>query len=328
MNRRCVALAITHFILALVALALSCGSALAQTYPTRAIRIIVPFAAGGAVDAIARLLGNKLSEQLGQPVVVENRAGAGGNLAPDALAKAAPDGYTILLTTNGLAISPSLYRTLPFDVHKDFVPVTQVVASQLVIAAYPKLAANSIAELIALAKAKPGSLNYGSTGIGNPLHLTMEMLKTSAGIELQAVPYRGDAPLNAALIAGEIQVGVVPMATTLPHLQNDLLKALAVGGAQRAAALPNVATVAETIPGFESSSWQGLFVPANTPREIVMTIQRETAKALRAPDLIERLKTGGNEAVGSTPDEFDIRFRADIAKFAKIVKDARIPTQD
>ena len=173
MNRRCVALAIT-----LLVLALSGGGAQAQTYPSRAIRIIVPFAAGGAVDAIARLLGNKLSEQLGQPVIVENRAGAGGNLAPDALAKSAPDGYTILLTTNGLAISPSLYSTLPFDVHKDFVPVTQVVASQLVIAAYPKLAANSIAELIALAKAKPGSLNYGSTGIGNPLHLTMEMLKT------------------------------------------------------------------------------------------------------------------------------------------------------
>ena len=323
MNRRCVALAIV-----LCALTFPCGNALAQTYPSRPVRIIVPFAAGGAVDSLARLLGNKLSEQFGQPVVVENRAGAGGNLAPDALAKAAPDGYTILLTTNGLAISPSLYRTLPFDVHKDFVPVTQVVASQLVIAAHPKLPANSIAELIALAKAKPGGLNYGSTEIGNPLHLTMEMLKTAAGIEIQAVPYRGDAPLNAALIAGEIQVGVVPMATTLPHLQNDLLKALAVGGAQRAAALPNVPTVAETIPGFESSSWQGLFVPANTPREIVMTIQRETAKALKAPDLVERLKTGGNEPVGSTPDEFDARFRADIAKFAKIVKDARIPTQD
>jgi tripartite-type tricarboxylate transporter receptor subunit TctC len=323
MNRRRVALAI-----ALFALAFPCGSALAQSYPSRPVRIIVPFAAGGAVDTLARLLGNKLTEQFGQPVVVENRAGAGGNLAPDALAKAAPDGYTILLTTNGLAISPALYRTLPFDVHKDFVPVTQVVASQLVIAAHPKLPANSIVELIALAKAKPGSLNYGSTGIGNPLHLTMEMLKTAAGIDIQAVPYRGDAPLNAALIAGEIQVAVVPMATTLPHLQNDLLKALAVGGAQRAAALPKVPTVAETIPGFESSSWQGLFVPANTPREIVMTIQRETAKALKAPDLVERLKTGGNEPVGSTPDEFDARFRADIAKFAKIVKDARIPTQD
>ena len=201
MNRRCVALAI-----ALSALTFPCGSALAQSYPNRPVRIIVPFAAGGAVDTLARLLGNKLTEQFGQPVVVENRAGAGGNLAPDALAKAAPDGYTILLTTNGLAISPALYRTLPFDVHKDFVPVTQVVASQLVIAAHPKLPANSIAELIALAKAKPGGLNYGSTGIGNPLHLTMEMLKTSAGIDIQAVPYRGDAPLNAALIAGEIQV--------------------------------------------------------------------------------------------------------------------------
>ena len=202
MNRRRVALAI-----ALFALTLPSGSALAQSYPNRPVRIIVPFAAGGAVDTLARLLGNKLTEQFGQPVVVENRAGAGGNLAPDALAKAAPDGYTILLTTNGLAISPALYRTLPFDVHKDFVPVTQVVASQLVIAAHPKLPANSIAELIALAKAKPGGLNYGSTGIGNPLHLTMEMLKTAAGIDIQAVPYRGDAPLNAALIAGEIQVG-------------------------------------------------------------------------------------------------------------------------
>jgi tripartite-type tricarboxylate transporter receptor subunit TctC len=303
-------------------------SASAQGYPNRPVRIYVPFAAGGAVDTLARLLGSKLSEQFNQPVVVENRAGAGGNLAPDAVAKAAPDGYTILLTTNGLAISPALYRTLPFDVFKDFVPVTQVVASQLVIAANPKLAANSIAELIALARAKPGSLNYGSTGIGNPLHLTMEMLKNAAGIDIQPVPYRGDAPLNAALIAGDVQVAVVPMATTLPHLQNGLLKALAVGGVRRAPALPNVATVAETIPGFESSSWQGFFVPANTPRDIVMTIQRETARVLTSPDVLDRLKTGGNEAVGSTPDEFDARFRADVAKFAKIVKDARIPTQD
>jgi tripartite-type tricarboxylate transporter receptor subunit TctC len=312
----------------LAVLALGGGDAAAQSYPSRPIRIFVPFAAGGAVDTLARLIGNKLSEQFNQPVVVENRAGAGGNLAPDAVAKAAPDGYTILQTTNGLAISPALYRALPFDVSRDFIPVTQVVASQLVIAANPKLAANSIAELIALAKAKPGSLNYGSTGIGNPLHLTMEMLKNAAGIDIQAVPYRGDAPLNAALIAGDIQVAVVPMATTVPHVQNGLLKALAIGGARRAAALPDVPTVAETIPGFESSSWQGFFVPANTPRDIVATIQRETAKALKSPDVLDRLKAGGNEAVGSTPEEFDARFRADIAKFAKIVKDARIPTQD
>jgi tripartite-type tricarboxylate transporter receptor subunit TctC len=316
------------FAITLGALVLSAEDAGAQGYPNKPIRIVVPFAAGGAVDTLARLIGNKLSEQLGQPVVVENRAGAGGNLAPDVVSKAAPDGYTILLTTNGLAISPSLYRTLPFDVHKDFIPVTQVVASQLVFAAHPKLAANSIAELIALAKAKPGGLNYGSTGIGNPLHLTMELLKSTTGISIQPVPYRGDAPLNAALIAGEVHVAVVPMATVLPHLENGLLKALAIGGAKRSPALPNVATVGETIPGFESTSWQGLFVPANTPRDIVMTIQRETAKALRFPDVVARLKTGGNEGVGSTPEEFAALVQADIAKFAKIVKAANIPTQD
>jgi tripartite-type tricarboxylate transporter receptor subunit TctC len=160
------------------------GAANAQGYPNKPIRLLVPFVAGGAVDTLARLIGSKLSEQMGQPVVVENRAGAGGNLAPDALSKAAPDGYTILLTTNGLAISPSLYRTLPFDARKDFIAVTQVVASQLVIVATPKLPANSIPELVALAKAKPGALNYGSTGIGNPLHLTMEMLKSATGISI------------------------------------------------------------------------------------------------------------------------------------------------
>src|SRR5215468_5089936 len=162
------------FALALAAFALHPAALPAQSYPTKPIRILVPFAAGGAVDTLARLLGNKLSEQFGQPVVIENRAGAGGNLAPDAVAKAAPDGYTVLLTTNGLAISPALYRALPFDAHRDFIPVTQLVASQLVLTATPKLPANSVAELIALAKSKPGGLNYGSTGIGNPLHLTME----------------------------------------------------------------------------------------------------------------------------------------------------------
>src|SRR5262249_26652004 len=205
----------------------------AKRCPAKPIRIMVPFAAGGAVDALARLIGMKLAEQLGQPVVVENRAGAGGNLAPDAVAKAPPDGTTILLTTNGLAISPALYKSLPFDVHKDFVPVTQVVASQLVFVAHPRVPANTIGELVALAKAKPGTLNYGSTGIGNPLHLTMEMLKHAAGVELQAIPYRGDAPLNAALIAGDVEVAVVPMATTLPHLANGLLKALPIAGGPR-----------------------------------------------------------------------------------------------
>ena len=287
----------------------------------------MPFAAGGAVDILARLIGQKLSEGLGQPVIVENRAGAGGNLAPDGLAESAPDGYTVLLTTNGLAISASLYKTLPFDVHKDFLPVTQVVQSQLILAATPKLEANTVGELIALAKSKPGSLNDGSTGIGNPLHLTMEMLKNAASIQVQPVPYRGDAPLNAALIAGEVHLGVVPMSTGLPHVQSGTLKALAIGSLRRMPALPNVQTVAETIPGFESGSWQGFFVPTGTPRDIVMTLQRETAKVLKLPEVIARLEAGGNEGVGSTPEEFDARFRGDIAKFAKIIEQSKIPNR-
>jgi tripartite-type tricarboxylate transporter receptor subunit TctC len=314
--------------LAAALLAFASGSAFAQNYPNRPIRVLVPFAAGGAVDTLARLVGQKLSEGLGQPVIIENRPGAGSNLASDVLAKSPPDGYTVLQTVNGIAISPSLYKTLPFNVEKDFVAVTQIVQSQLLLVANPKLDANNVADLIKLAKSKPGALNYGSTGVGNPLSLTMEMLKSAAGIEVQPVTYRGDAPANAALIAGEIQLGVMPMATTLPLVEGGQLKALAVGGARRSPAMPNVPTVGETIPGFESTSWQGYFVPAGTPREVVLRLQQEMAKVVKLPDVIERLKTGGNEGVGSTPEEFDRVFRSDIVKFAKIIADAKIPKLD
>jgi tripartite-type tricarboxylate transporter receptor subunit TctC len=317
-----------HLALATAWLALTSASAFAQNYPNRPIRMLVPFAAGGAVDTLARLIGQKLSENLGQPVIIENRPGAGGNLASDVLAKSPPDGYTVLQTVNGLAISPSLYKTLPFNVEKDFIAVTQIVQSQLLLVANPKFEASNVAELIKLAKARPGSLNYGSTGVGNPLSLTMEMLKSAAGIDVQPVTYRGDAPANAALIAGEIQLGVMPMATTLPLVEGGQLKALAVGGLTRAPALPNVPTIAETIPGFDSTSWQSYFVPAGTPREIVLRLQQATAKALKQPDVIERLRAGGNEGVGSTPEEFDRVFRADIVKFAKIIADAKIPKLD
>jgi tripartite-type tricarboxylate transporter receptor subunit TctC len=324
MRRPCFALAI-----ALTALALSVADAAAQTYPSKPIRIVVPFVAGGAVDTLARIMGAKLSEQLGQPVIVENRPGAGGNVAADAVAKSLPDGYTILQNTNGQAISPAIYRSLPFDVVKDFIPVTQLVASQLVLAASPKLEATSIAELITLAKAKPGSLNYGMTGAGNPLHLTMEMFKIAAGVYIQAVPYKGDAAIFPALMTGEIHVAVVPMATTLPQVAAGTLRALAVAGAKRSAALPNVLTIAEGgLAGFESSSWQGWFVPANTPREIVGIIREAARKALAEPDVLERLRVTGNEAIGSTSEEFAATFQADLAKFARIVQDARIPVQD
>jgi len=325
MRRLIVALTTVALTVVLAAL----GPASAQSYPTKPIRVIVPFAAGGAVDVLARLVSAKMSESVGQPVIIENRAGAAGNVAADAVAKSPPDGYTILQNTNGQAISPSLYKSLPFDAVKDFTPVTQLVASQLLLVATPSLPAKSVQELIALAKAKPGSLNYGMTGIGNPLHLTVEMFKHAAGIELQAVPYRGDAPLNTALIAGEVHLAVVPFATAKPHVEAGRLRALAIPGAKRSPALPQVPTIAESgLPGFESSSWQGWFVPANMPSEIVALIQREAAKALNAPDVRERLEATANEVVASTPEAFAAVFKNDLAKFAKVVKDAKIPLQD
>jgi tripartite-type tricarboxylate transporter receptor subunit TctC len=305
------------------------GTAAAQSYPAKPIRIIVPFVAGGALDTLVRLLGAKLTDSFGQPIVVENRAGAGGNAGADAVAKSAPDGYTLLFTTNGLAISPALYRKLPFDAVRDFAPVSQLNVSQLLLVANPKLPAANVRELIALAKAKPGSLNYGMTGIGNPLHLTMEMFKHAAGIEMQAIPYRGDAPLNTALIAGDVHVAVVPLPTARQHVDAGAMRALAVTGAKRSAALPNVPTVAESgLPGFDSTAWHGLFAPANTPRDILATIQREAAKAWKSPEVLERLKNFGVEPVASTPEEFEAKFKADIVLFAKIVRDARIPAQD
>jgi tripartite-type tricarboxylate transporter receptor subunit TctC len=314
---------------AFVVLCFSAENSAAQTYPSKPVRIVVPFAAGGAVDELARLIGAKLGTSFNQPVIVENHAGAGGNIGTDVVAKSAPDGYTILQTTNGHAISPALYRALPFNPVTDFTPVTQLVASTLILVASPKLPVASTAEFIALAKSRAGKLNYGSSGIGNPLHLTMEMLKFAAGIDLQPVPYRSDAQISTALIAGEVEVAVVPLASTLPLIESGRLRALAVTSARRSAVLPNVPTVAEAgLPGFGSSSWQGLFVPAKTPREIADLIQRETAKALQAPDVRERLKAMAYEPVGNTSAEFEAYYKSELAKFAEVVRQAHIPPQD
>jgi tripartite-type tricarboxylate transporter receptor subunit TctC len=316
-------------LIACALLLLGAAPAAAQTYPAKPIRIVVPFVAGGAVDLLARIMGQKLTEAFGQPVIIENRPGAGGNAAADLVAKSPPDGYTILQVTNGLAISPALYRKLPFDPVKDLVPVTQLVASQLLLVATPSLPAKTTRELIDLAKSKPGTLNYGMTGVGNPLHLTMEMLMHAAGVKFQPIPYRGDAPLNTALIAGEVHLAVVPFATARPNIEAGRLRALGIAGPKRSPSLPDVPTIAESgIPAFESGSWQGWFVPAGTPPEVIALIQHEAAKALKMPDVRARMDATANEVVGSTPDEFAVRYRADLAQFAKVVKDAGIPLQD
>jgi tripartite-type tricarboxylate transporter receptor subunit TctC len=320
----------TRLALAVVAACLGlAASASAQNFPAKPVRIIVPFAAGGAVDVLARLLGNKLQEALHQPFVVENKPGAGGNLGADLVAKSPPDGYTILITPNGQAISPSLYRNLPYDGRNDLLPVTQLVASNLVLVASPKAQITSVRELIAQAKARPGVLNYGSSGIGNPLHLTMEMFKHMAGIDIVPIPYKSDAEINAALIVGDVQVAVVPLATARQLIESGQIRALGVTGARRATVTPDIPTVAEGgVTGFESSSWQGFFVAAKTPQDAVSTIQRETAKVLQLPDVTARLRSFAYEPVGSTPEEFGTYFRAEIDKFAKIIKDAHIPVQD
>ena len=291
--------------LLLAALALMGRDAGAQPYPSKPIRVVVPFAAGGAVDALARIIGAKFQDNVGQPVVIENRAGAGGTTGANDVAKSVPDGYTILQNTNGQAISPAIYKTLPFDTLRDFIPVTQLVATSTVLVANPKLPVRNLKELIVLAKANPGKLNYGMTGVGNSLHLTMEMLKRAAGIDIQPIPYRGDALMNPALIAGEVDVAIVPIGTIVPLIKGGQLRALAVNSAKRSPVLPDVPTVAEdAIPGFEASGWQGWFVPAKTPPGIVDAIYRETAKIIRDPEMQRRLRAMGNEPVGSTPDEF------------------------
>jgi len=273
----------------------STGPTLAQNYPNRPIRIVVPFAAGGAVDTVGRIVAAKMADHLGQPVIVENRTGAGGNIGADAVAKSAPDGYTLLLTTSGHAITPALYRAVPYDAVKDFTPVSQVLATTFVLVASPKLPVNSIAEVIALAKSKPGGLNYGSSGLGAPLHLAMEVFKHSAGIDVQHIPYRGDAPVNAALIGGEIQLAFVPQSTGLP--------------------------------GYGTNGWFSVVVAAGTPRPIIDKLNGILMPYLSRPDVQDRLNALAITPLTSTPDELEKFIPAEIEKWAKVVKDAGIEPQ-
>jgi tripartite-type tricarboxylate transporter receptor subunit TctC len=311
-----------------IGLALAASPAWSQSYPDHPIRVIVPFSPGGSVDVLARLLGGKLSDQLGKPIVVENRPGAGGTLASDYVAKSAPDGYTILQNTIGAAIAPAFYKTLPFDAYKDFAPVTQLVGSSLIVVASVKSGITSMKELIDRARANPSKLNYGSTGVGNPLHLTMEMIKQSTGVDIVAVPFRGDAQINAALLGGEIEVAVVPLATAVPLIQGGRIRGLAITGSKRSATVPEVPTVAETVvPGFASSSWHAWFMPAKTPAPIVARIQKEVVKALAELDVRARLTAMALDPVGSTPEEFTAFYKNEIAKFTKVIADAKIPRQ-
>jgi tripartite-type tricarboxylate transporter receptor subunit TctC len=315
--------------LVLVACAgLSAAGAFAQGYPARPVRLVVPFAAGGAVDTVARALGQKLTESWKQPVLVDNRPGAGGNIAAEVVAKAPGDGYTLLITTQGFAISPGLYKKLPFDATRDFAPVTQLTSSFLVLVCSPQLPVGSVRDLIALAKAKPGTINFGSTGVGAPPHLLGELLKSTAAIDMLHVPYKGDAPLTQALLGGEVQVAFMPLAGVLAHIKSGRLRALGVSGKARSATLPEVPTFTEAGVPFEFTGWLGIFAPASVPREIVARMQRDFARTVVSQDMRERWPAWGYEPVGNSPEDFAAKLRADLAMYAKVIRDQGIPLQD
>lgn len=312
-----------------VALLLIAGNACAQAYPSHAITMVVPFSAGGALDALARVLASRMAESLGQPVVIENRVGGGGALGMGSAARAQPDGYTLLYTPNSLAIMPAFYRKLSFDAEKDLVPVSQFASTTLVLCASPRIGVGTVAELITLAKSKPGKLNFGSSGVADPLQLGIEMLKTMSGIDMLAIPYKGQAPMFAALLAGEVDVAIVSLQLALSPIRAGTLKVLAVTGPRRSIALPTVPTAAEAgLPGYDLTSWHGVFAPAGTPRDVVDRLSREIARVAHLPDVRQRVEATGNETVGSTPEEFDAKYKSDIARFRKIVQDAKLPMQD
>ena len=303
--------------------------ALAQGWPSRTIHIVVPYAAGGGVSVLAQIVGAKLQELTKQPVVINNRPGAGGNLGADTVAKSPPDGYTILLHTSAQASAPSLYKTLPFDVVKDFAPVTMVIATQFVVGGTLKNPATTLKELAAEAKANPGKLNYASSGIGSSLHLFAELFKNAAGIDMVHVPYQGDAPIITALMSGDVQLAFLPQATGGAAVQSNTIRGLAVTGTKRLDFLHNVPTVLEQgFVGLEQGSWIAMWVPAGTPSDVVLAIQQNIAKVLADPQVRVRLVSVGQEPIGNTPAEFDAQFRADIARFAKVVEQAKIPKLD
>src|SRR3954469_22040498 len=311
-----------------LALAACAAAAHAQNWPSKPIKVVVPFPAGGAVDVGTRAIGQKLSELWKQPLVVENRAGAGGNIGADAVAKAAPDGYTLLATSNALALSPALYKKLPYDAAKDFIPLAQFNASFLVLVVDPKLPIHSVKDLIDYAKANPGKVAYGSTGVGVAPHLVMEQLRGRAGLDMLHVPYKGDTQVTAAVLSGDVQASFLTPSSVISQVKAGKLRAIGVTRLTPVATFEGVPPVAATLPGFEYSGYVGLYAPAGTPKEITSVIQRDVARVFAMPDLQERLAGAGFEPPNTTPENFPARYFKDIANFMQVVKDAKIPQQD
>jgi tripartite-type tricarboxylate transporter receptor subunit TctC len=305
--------------------AIAAETAAAQAYPARPVRMVVPFAPGGGTDIIARLVAQDLTQAWGQPVVVDNRGGGGGIVGTEIAAKAAPDGYTMVLCSLGLSYLPALYSKLPFDTEKDLLPVSLVATQPFIYVVIPSLGVNSMKELIALAKAKPGEIRYGSGGSGGSSHLGTELLRTMTGISIVHVPYKGTGPALTAMLGGEIQVQLIGISSVVPHMKTGRMRALAVSGAKRSAAAPEVPTVVESgVPGYVFDVWYGMLFPAATPRAIVGKTSIEINKILKSPAVVQRFAAIGLEPSGSTPEEFAKLLRSETAKWRKVVREANI----
>ena len=294
----------------------------AQTYPGKPIRFVVPFAAGGGSDLVARTVALRLTDALGQSVVVDNRAGAAGTIGADIAAKAPADGHTLLLGSSGpVTINPVLYAKLPYDAARDFAPVTLITVMPFLLVTHPSLPVRSVKDLVALAKARPGQLNYGSPGTGATTHLANELFKSMTGVDIAHVPYKGVAPAAIDLISGQVQMMSGDLSTLLPHVQSGRMRALAVTGARRSSLLPDMPTVAEAgVPGYEASGWFGVLVPAGTPQSIVDRLNAEIVKGLASADARQRLAALGGEVAVGTPDQFAAHLRVESAKWGKLIR--------
>lgn len=298
-----------------------CGLAFGQQkYPVRPIRLVLPFPPGGSTDIVARIVGQKITESWGQQVLVDNRPGGGGNVAAEAVARAAPDGYTLFQVNVANAIGASLYPKLNYSLIGDFAPVTQLAATPYVLLAHPSVPAKSTRELVALAKARPGQLNYASAGAGSATHLSGELLKSMAGVNIIHVPYRGTGPAVTALLSGEIELYFAAVPAAVPMVKTGRLRPLGVTSARRAALMPQVPTIAEGgLKGYETGTWHGVLVPAATPRDIALQLSTEIVRILNMPEVREKLVAQGLDPVGDTPEQFGAYIRAEIAKWAKVV---------
>jgi tripartite-type tricarboxylate transporter receptor subunit TctC len=304
---------------ALLAAGALAGGASAQTYPTRPLRLVVPFAPGGGTDVTARYVATKLAERVAQPVIVDNRPAAAGVVGADLVAKAAPDGYTLLVASVTFVISSALQKNLPYDAARDFFPITLLIASPLGLLVHPSVPAANVKELIAYAKANPGKLNYGSSGAGSIAHLSTELLDSMAGIRMTHVPYKGVAAYTTGQLQNEIQVGMSNMFSTMPQWKSGRLRLIAHGGPKRMEALPDVPTIAESgVPGYEAIIWYGFMAPGKTPQPIVQKLYREIAAIAKTPEAQKLFVSQGNDVVANTPDEFAKVIRTEHAKWGGI----------